>query len=225
VVLKTAGTQTLTATSGLFKGTGTVTVNPGAVNSLVLGSIPTTATAGQGFAVTVTAKDQFGNVCTNFNGSATVSASLAGSLTSPTTGTFSNGVLTLNAVTLTKAGSQTLSVAVGTLKVTTNAITVNAGALAKFAISAPSSVAVGASFNASVTAEDAFGNVLTNYVGTVTLTSSDPLAGGLGTFTFATSNRGVLNLSGLVLKTAGNQTLTASNGATPPVTGSVSITV
>jgi len=91
--------------------------------------------------------------------------------------------------------------------------------MSSFAVSAPSSVTAGSSFNVVVTAKDQFGNTFSSYSGTVTLTSGDsqavlpgPLAisGGSGTFT------------GVVLKTSGSQSLTATAGS---YTGSTNVAV
>ncbi|MCW4002933.1 MAG: PKD domain-containing protein [Candidatus Bathyarchaeota archaeon] len=91
--------------------------------------------------------------------------------------------------------------------------------MSSFAVSAPSSVTAGSSFSVTVTAKDQFGNTFSSYSGTVTLTSGDsqavlpsPLAisGGSGTFT------------GVVLKTSGSQSLTATAGS---YTGSTNVAV
>jgi len=78
----------------------------------------------------------------------------------------------------------------------------------------------------NVTAEDQYGNIVTSFVGPVTLTSSDPSAATLGTFNFTAANKGAITISGIVLKTAGTQTLQVSyaNGATP-IVGTVSLFV
>ncbi|HZZ80061.1 MAG TPA: autotransporter-associated beta strand repeat-containing protein, partial [Gemmataceae bacterium] len=79
----------------------------------------------------------------------------------------------------------------------------------------PTSVTAGGTTTVTVTALDAFGSVATIYTGTVHLTSSDTQAGlpadatlinGVGTFT-------------VTLKTAGNQTVTATDTADSSITG------
>src|SRR5262249_50049659 len=57
---------------------------------------------------------------------------------------------------------------------------------------------------------DPFGNIDTGYTGTVTFTSSDPLAGLPAPFTFGPGDAGVHVFSG-TLTTAGNQTLLVSD--------------
>ncbi len=68
----------------------------------------------------------------------------------------------------------------------------------------------GVGFNGAIRAVNPLGFTDTGYNGTVSLTSGDPQAPTLGTFTLT---MGIVNISGLVLKTAGNQTVTASDGA------------
>src|SRR5262249_31321208 len=69
-VLKTAGTQSLTATdtaSATVAGTQSVTVNPAAASRLLL-STPAIVNAGAQFSLTVTVVDGYGNVVTGYRG-------------------------------------------------------------------------------------------------------------------------------------------------------------
>ncbi|HVA92404.1 MAG TPA: hypothetical protein VNL71_21485, partial [Chloroflexota bacterium] len=97
----------------------------------------------------------------------------------------------------------------------------SAGSATIFAVIAQPSTSAGAAFNLSVVAEDQNGNTDSGYAGTVHFTSSDPqamlpadttLTGGLGTFP-------------VTLKTAGNQTVTATDTGNSSITGSVSLMV
>jgi len=69
--LKTAGTQSITATdtvtSGLTSSQTGITVNPAAASLLVI-SGPSTATVGVAFSITVTAYDAYGNVAPGYRG-------------------------------------------------------------------------------------------------------------------------------------------------------------
>ena len=116
--------------------------------------------------------------------------------------------------------------AVGTTQVTpalnnvtvlnTGALTVTAGAVAThFSVSAPANATSGTAFTATVTALDASNATVTTYAGTVHFTSSDAqavlpanstLTNGVGTFS-------------VTLKTAGAQTLTATDTVTSSITG------
>ncbi len=95
------------------------------------------------------------------------------------------------------------------------------GPATHFGIAAPGSATAGTAFAFTVTALDSGGNTATTYAGTVHFTSSDgtallpadaTLSNGVGTFN-------------ATLKTAGGQTLTATDTVTGSITGSASITV
>src|SRR5216684_2213942 len=84
-----------------------------------------------------------------------------------------------------------------------------------FSVSAPASATAGTAFNFTVTALDQFNNTATGYAGTVHFTSSDgaatlpansTLTNGVGTFS-------------ATLKTAGAQTITATDTVTASITG------
>jgi uncharacterized delta-60 repeat protein len=81
-----------------------------------------------------------------------------------------------------------------------------------FDISAPAAVTAGQGFGITVTALDDYGHVATDYTGTVTLSSTDPLAPILGSHTFTTTDGGVYTFSGGQLFTAGPQSLFADDG-------------
>ncbi len=103
-----------------------------------------------------------------------------------------------------------------------------------FAVSAPSGVTAGAAFNVTVTALDANNNQTAGYTGTVQFTSTD-LALGIVlpanyTFTSNTSaptgfDNGVHTFTGVMLDTAGTQTITATDTVTSTITGTSSILV
>ena len=102
------------------------------------------------------------------------------------------------------------------------AVTVNPAAASTFvATASPSTITAGSSTSVTVTARDAFGNTATGYAGTVHFTSGDgqavlpansTLTNGTGTFS-------------VTLKTAGSQTITATDTVTSSITGSTSVTV
>jgi hypothetical protein len=224
LTLKTAGSQTVTATdtnSSTITGSATVTVSPAAPHFLV--SAPSTATAGTAFIVTVTAEDAFNNTAVAYSGTVHFSSSDAQAIL-PTDSTLTNGTGTFS-VTLKKAGNQTLT----TTDTTTSSITgsapiaVHAGTATHFAVATGGAAiaTAGSAFSATVTAEDAFNNTATSYAGTAHVGSSDPqavlpansaLTNGIGTFS-------------VTLKTAGSQTLTATDTSSSSITGSASVAV
>jgi hypothetical protein len=91
-----------------------------------------------------------------------------------------------------------------------------------FSVSAPARATSGIAFPATVTALDASNQAVTSYSGTVHLTSSDGQAGLPGNSTL-TNGTGTFAVT---LKTAGSQTITATDSATAMITGtSTSVTV
>jgi hypothetical protein len=88
-----------------------------------------------------------------------------------------------------------------------------------------SSTTAGTSFSITVTALDSSNAVVTGYVGAVHLTSTD-ISGILpANATFTTSDKGVHTFTGVVLKTAGTQSLSVSDVSNSSLLGSVSVKV
>ncbi len=172
ITLDAAGATTLKATSGKFAGaSANMVVSPPVASFAV--TVPTTATAGVGFAVTITAQDRFGNTVSDYNGFATLASSdgqtiygLSGPIN------LMAGVATVSII-LDTANKVTLAANLGSIQGTSSSLTVGAAAATSFSISAPRTAGVGAGFPVTLTAEDPFGNVVTNYSGSVTLNSSD----------------------------------------------------
>ena len=77
----------------------------------------------------------------------------------------------------------------------------------------------------TVTALDAYGNMATGYRGTVHFTSSDGQAVLPANYTFTAADAGVHTFTGVTLKTAGKQTITATDTVTGSITGTESVTV
>jgi hypothetical protein len=71
----------------------------------------------------------------------------------------------------------------------------------------------------TVTEQDQFGNVVSNYAGTVQFYSSDPLAILPAYYTFVSGDNGMHTFSGVTLKTVGVQSITASNTGGTSLTG------
>jgi hypothetical protein len=89
--------------------------------------------------------------------------------------------------------------------------------------SAPTVVA-GTPVSLTVTAEDAAGNP-TAYLGTVHFSSTDPLASLPPDYTFTAADHGVHTFSGVILRTPGSQSVTATDTATASITGAAAVTV
>jgi hypothetical protein len=218
VALKVADTTTLTATAGSLKGTSSsIAISPAAVASFLV-SAPSTATAGMGFTVTVTAKDTYGNTVTGYSGTVALSSGDQQTF-SQNSVTLAHGLGTAT-VALKVADTTTLTATSGALKGTSSSIAVSPGALASFLVSAPSTATAGMGFTVTVTAKDAYGNTVTGCSGAVALTSSDGqtvLVSSSPVFAKGTATATV------TLNNAGTVTLTVTAGTVKGVSGAIAV--
>ena len=134
VTLKTAGSQTVTATDTLnasITGSTTVTVNPGVATSLAFGQQPTSTVAGATItpAVTVKILDSYGNLTSDStdtvsltitSGTGTAGATLSGGST-PDGGTASGGIAKFSSLSIDTAGTGYTLTATATLPGATTA--------------------------------------------------------------------------------------------------------
>jgi uncharacterized protein (TIGR03437 family) len=217
--LKTAGNRTITATdtvtSSITGTSGTITVNAAAATTFTVTAL-SPETAGIAFNVTVTALDQFANTATGYAGTVHFT-STDPSATLPANSTLTNGTGTFS-VTLKTPGTRAITATdtvTSSITGTSSSITVNPGAATHFVVTAPTPHTAGTAFNITVTALDQVGNTATGYAGTLHFTSTDGLAtlpadstltNGVGTFS-------------VTLKTAGNQSITATDTVTSSITG------
>jgi autotransporter-associated beta strand protein len=176
---------------------------------------PPTATAGTAFSLTVLAEDGAGNPAGGFNGTVTLSSS-AGADIAPTSVMLTNGAATI-LVTLTAAGTQTLTAAFTGLTSGTTSITVSPGALAKFVVTTPggSTVPAGQGFLVTAQAADTYGNPITSGYGgpaTVTVSISPTSATSTFPFSMAIGSNGLGYSLGTV-KAVGTYTVMAANGS------------
>jgi hypothetical protein len=195
---------------------------------------PSSTTAGATFSLTVTAIFPSNNATdTKYQGTVhfTSSDPLA---TLPADYTFKpsdNGVHTFANVVLRTSGPRTITAtdtSKGTITGTTNpAIQVNPAAIAQLLVSPPipPTVTAGVPFTVTVTARDIFGNTVPTYTGTIHFTTSDPNFALLpGDYTFTGAGAGKDNgvhtfTNGVSLRTAGSQTITATDTVTGTITG------
>jgi ELWxxDGT repeat protein len=229
VTFKTAGTQSITAsdttTVGLTGTDGNITVNAAAASRMTVAGFPSTTSAGAAGSFTVTLKDRFGNIASGYTGTVHFSSSDAKALL-PANYTFTAGDAgkhTFSAA-LKTAGTQSITVAdtfTTALTATEGGITVNAAAASKFIITAPSTVTAGAPFSLTLTVEDAYGNVVTGYAGTVRFTSSDRTATLPAMYTFLAQDKDVHTFTGLVLRKTGKQKITITDTLHSALTASV----
>ena len=229
VTLKTAGSQTVTATdavTGSITGSATVGVTAAAASTMTVAGFPSPVTAGVAGSFTVTLRDAYGNVATGYTGTVHFTSS-DGKAVLPANYTFTSvdaGKHTFSA-TLKTAGTQSIKASDGTLAATDAGITVKPAAASKFILVAPSSVEPGVAFSLTIKVEDAYGNVVTGYVGTVHFSSSDSRAALPANYTFKAGDDGVHTFTGLVLRKPGNQTITVTDTHKSSITGKAVVDV
>jgi hypothetical protein len=164
VALRTPGVVTLTASAGGTSGTARISVTPAVLHHFAITGAPATIQAGSRLTATITAVDTTGSTATGYAG--TVQVAFAGV---STTVRLTAGRGTISLVPRS-AGSSPITVSDGTIRGTSTAITVQPGSAIKFVITSPLKIVRGASFQITITAEDAFGNPVP-YSGTVIVQS------------------------------------------------------
>jgi hypothetical protein len=178
---------------------------------------PANAVAGSPLSFTVVALDALNTEVGTYSGTVRFT-STDGQAALPANSTLVGGQGTFSA-TFKTVGSQSIT-ATDMVKTmitgATSSINVAAGP-SYFSVAAPAIAFVGTAFSLTVTAIDGSGNPVTDYSGRVQFTSTDgqavlpsnsPLTNGTGTATFS-----------VTLKTAGNQTITATDVITAALTG------
>jgi hypothetical protein len=205
----------------LLNGCGTSTQPPPPVAThFSVTAATSTPTAGTPFNITVTALDSSNSVVSTYTGTVHFTSS-NGQAVQPASATVTNG-MGIFAVTLNTVGSQTITVTgASSLTGTSTPILVSPIGATHFSVTpATSTPAAGTPFNVTVTALDTSNSGVTSYSGTVQFTSSDPqavlphnstLTNGVGSFS-------------ATLKTAGAQTITATDTVTTSIVGTANLT-
>jgi hypothetical protein len=186
---------------------------------------PSQVTAGAPFTLTVKVEDAGGKVDASYSGGVTIAllsnpgnSTLGGTLTL----TPQSGVATFTGLTLNIAahGYTIQTTSTGLAAVATNPFDVVPAAAAKFVVSGfPTPTTAGIAHGFTVTAYDAYTNVATGYTGTVHFTSVDKQAAFSSDYTFLGTDKGTHSFTA-TLKTAGTQTIIATDTVTKTVTGS-----
>ncbi|MBM3235710.1 T9SS type A sorting domain-containing protein [Candidatus Poribacteria bacterium] len=196
-------------------------VTSGVLAKFAFGTIASPRSAGVAFPITITAQDANGNTVTSFVDTV-ILTDTTGTITPTTSGAFVAGVWTGN-VTITKAQTNvTITATHDSVTGTSNSIDVTAGVLAKFAfgtIASPRSA--GVAFPITITAQDANGNTVTSFTGTVTLTDTT------GTITPTTSGAfvaGVWTGNVTITKAASNVSITATHDSVTGTSNSFDVT-
>src|SRR5881409_1907841 len=237
--INTSGTgYTLTATAtGLTGATSTpFGITPGAATHLVFTVQPANATAGTTLtpAVQVAAQDAAGNTVPSFSGSVTVALGgtnpAGGTLAGTTTVAAVNGVASFATLSIDKSGSYWLT-ATGLSGGTSNDFSIAAGAATQLAFTVqPSNAVAGRTISPAVqvSARDAQGNLVTGFVGSVTMAlGTNPGGSTLGGTTTVPAVSGVASFGNLSLDKVGTgYTLTAAAaGLTGATSNSFNVTV
>jgi|GEM_PF-1147126 len=169
VTITKSQSQNRLTVSGLGKsGVSEVfNVNPGSVQTISVAPVASPQMAGTDFQIYLTALDTYQNIVTQFAGQVSLSDS-TGTLTPAATGSFSAGLLT-QTVRITGARNDVRIMVYqgGVQRGSSNLFNVLPAALNRFAIQHIGDQIVGVPFSTTLTAEDAYGNVKTNFTQTV----------------------------------------------------------
>ena len=224
-------TITATETGGKTGTSGAFDLVAGAATAFSI-TAPSSRTAGTTFDITVTAKDSNNNRATTYTGTvAFTSSDLNSGIVLPENYLFvigDNGGRTFTGVTLETAGDRTVTATdtvTPAIVGTSNTVAVSHAGATTLLVTAPASATAGTDIGAvTVTAQDSYGNTVTDYTGTVQFTSSNPGATVPGNVTLAGGS--VTVTSGFILTMAGTQTITATDTVTPSihdVSGSIAV--
>jgi hypothetical protein len=226
--LKTAGTQSITATdtvnSSVTASDTGIIVTSAAATSLVLSNVSSSATAGSAFQVKLTAEDIYGNVASGYTGKVHFTSSDTKAVL-PADYTFTSGDAGQHtfSITFKTAATQAFTAtdtATGSLTASASNIVVTPAATSTFNITGTTgSDVAGSVFAFTATAYDAYGNTTPGYTGTVHFTSSDPQAVLPPDYTFTSGDQGTHAFT-TTLKSAGNQSITATDTINHAVIGS-----
>jgi hypothetical protein len=201
----------------------------GAPANLSVSGFPSTITAGVPGTVTVTVRDSSGNTVPGYRGTVHFTSSDPQAVL-PGNYTFTaadQGVHTFSA-TLKTAGTQSLTAtdtSTGSLTGAETGISVSPAAASHLGVSAPAGSTAGSAFNVTLTALDPYNNTATGYMGAVHFTSSDGQAVLPADHTFTAADAGVHTFTGVILKKAGSQTVTASDTVIGSITGGAAVVV
>jgi dienelactone hydrolase len=123
-------------------------------------------------------------------------------------------------VTLRTAGSRTVTATAGGRPPIVGSVTllVHPAVASHFEVRVPATTTAGAPFSMTITARDPFNNVATGYRGIVAFSSSDGQATLPSNYGFTAADSGMHTFSA-TLRTAGTQSLTATDTVTASITG------
>jgi hypothetical protein len=196
-------------------GSVTVLTRPAPATRLELDNLPGPQTAGDSFSVTVTARDALGNVDPDFRGTVTFGSDdgLADLPTeNPYTFTAADAGQHTFDFTLRTAGMMHVNVN-GPFGTVSTPVDVTPQAADHLMFVIPSAATAGEPLDVTVKALDQYGNIDTNYAGTVSFATTDTgaLAGVPGDYTFVPVDAGQHTFPAAVtLVTAGSRSVSVS---------------
>jgi hypothetical protein len=239
VRLQTAGTPNVLAqdtAQGTVNGSASLTLVPAAADHFSVSVVPSAA-AGDQLVVTVAALDQFGNQASGYAGTVHL-ASSDGTADLPADYTFTVSDLGSHVfqVALKTVGEHELTVADtadAELAGSASVEVIAAGVHHFDVVTTTGAVGAGGTVAATVTARDAYGNLIDDYTGTVRFGSSDDQAKSADDYTFTEEDDGSVNVV-YTMYTAGTQQVKAwaveegdesDCGCTSEVKGSADVVV
>ena len=190
------------------------TLKQGPQFSLVCGLPTTNVRAGKEVPFALTVENDLGQLATDYTGTVQFNSSdAAAGLPSDYPFTASDNGSHPFTATLVTAGAQTLAVSDVSGAATSGeaSITVNPGPFAALAVSVGPTAIVGNPVQVTVSAEDAYGNVVPTYGGTVTLSSTTGQS--WPGYAYSTADAGA-HVSSIILDAVGYQQITATDQAT-----------
>ncbi len=202
-----------------------IPVSPDVLSTFAIkGASTSNTTAGSTINLIVTPSDAYGNAIDNYAGTVRITTTDAqASAPSSYTYNFADQGTHTFSVTLKTAGSQSITFTDSANSAVTGSVasTVKAAAASKLSLSTASSTNVGVAQNVTASVTDAYGNPVTNYTGTVTVTSSDAQAVLPANYTFTNKDGGTHTFS-VTLKTVGTQSITVTDTTNAAITATQS---
>jgi hypothetical protein len=240
--ITTAGSYTLDATDpgdggGIVGTSNPFTVAVGPASQLVFTTEPpaTGSTGGKVFATqpVVAVEDAGGNVVTSYQGPVALTLGTttgSGTLSPACLGSTTNGVATFGGCSVTTAGTYTLVASSGALTGTSSSFSVAVGPAAQLVFTTgPAGATGGTAFTTQpvVTVEDAGGDTVTGYTGSVTLAIGTNGGGGAlsGCTAAVPVSNGTAGFTGCTINRTGSYTLTAVDSTDSPTGTSAAFTV
>ncbi|MFH0848519.1 MAG: hypothetical protein V1857_03365, partial [archaeon] len=167
-----SGVTVITSGGGKSGTSSSFTVNFAPLDHFTFGAVGSPQSAGTGFTIIITGKDQYENTVSSYSGSNSLSDS-TGTIAPTTTGSFSSGVWS-GSVTITKAQTGILITTMGGSKSgSSNSFTVNPAVLDHFTLAnVTTPQTAGTPITITISARDAYGNLVTGYTGIDSLRDS-----------------------------------------------------